>query len=1583
MRTYLPFLFLSFFFLELLQSQAQNTTRPNVPVPNGFEVNSYTGNLYQSRTDLKIPGQGLNIDITFSYNVSRRSRDWGMGKGWTFTYNMAYSTDTAGVWVERPDGRRDLYRKSGATYVAPTGVYDALIEYQTGKFYVKTKEDLRYYFDNAIHKKLTKMQDANGNLINLAYTDTLLTTLTDGAGHTFAFTWTTGRLTEITDNSCSPSRKVSYEYDTKGNLIKVTNPIGDNVRYYYDPTAKIIGYTDEGGNNMSIVYNSNSAVLKVASCATTHVFSYVSQQSKTYVTEQVESQKVITTYTFDAQGRIASKKGNCCGFNVDYTYDNQNNVKARRDGNNKQTSYEYDSSGNVTKETDAAGNFTTYAYEATHNKVASMTDKNGNTTTYQYNAAGNLIQVNKPLSVTEKHTYDAKGNRLTDTDGNNNVTSYEYNSNGYLTKVTDAEGGITAYTYDCHGNRLTEIDARNNTTRFEYNALDQLIKTTDALNNVTTYTYDKLGNLLTITNPLGKTTSYAYDGLGRRISTTLPMGNTTHTAYDEQGNVIKETDANGNTTTSTYNSRKQPLTVTDALGHTMSYEYDEAGNKTAETDKNGNTTRFAYDDQYRLIKRIDALGGITAYSYDAMGNRVAEVDANGNATTYQYDALQRVIKITDALNKSLEFTYDKNGNRVTEKDKNGNVTTFSYDKLNRIKTITDALNGVSTYIYDATGNILTEKNSLNHTTTYTYDALNRRLTVTNPIGEVTTNTYDAIGSEKTIALPNGNVITNTYDDNSRLLTSADDLGILTSYTYDNNGNMITEKDGNNNTKTYVYDALNRQSQIIDALNKATTMAFDKNGNLISQTDRNGNTKSYTYDALNRKISETDALNYTTRFAYDAVGNRLTITDAKNNITSYNYDALNRLIKETYADGTFHQFTYDPTNNRKTRRDARGILTTYTYDALNRLTKRSYPNNAEETFSYDAASRRLTANNANATITFTYDNANRLLTETLNSKTTTYTYNTASHTRTITYPGGRVINQEKNKRDQLIAIKEGSTTHAAFSYDSGDRLTQKSFANGYSSAYSYNENNWLTSLVCTPNNVVNFTYTYDNEGNRLTSLKNHRPTHSEKYTYDKIHQLTGFFTGKLSGEIVSDTTLKNHYVYDALHNRITSFEDGTNRIYTANNLNAYTSIIVNGQVVNYNYDNNGNTTNDESKTYSYDYENRLTKVNNGSTAEHFYDALGRRIKTITPTETINFYFSNNQIIEERNASDAIEKTYIYGAWMDDAITYTYAGSTYYLINNPQGSVLAALNQTGVEERYEYNSYGRETVYDNSFVLKPYSTINNSILFNGRISYKGTELHDFRARAYQHTNGRFIHKDPLKYIDTYNLYQFAFNSPINYSDNLGMSSVFGVHSNRRCGKYPLWVCDKVDAIVSHLPYVSHRYDLQTKICSKAGDEECHNNKKCKCTAESVFNMMASQRRFAAPAIPIFGELSLSDGDETQLIGPNLMQFWSVLEPELALFLTSIDLMHDKFTNPIFTSVDRSRHIAINYTQFPHIFYPGTITRQVFEDNDGVYMYTLGAGYATFPALIPIANVVGGIGIFKTIDYKLKYHFEHCEK
>ncbi|MCX6224186.1 MAG: DUF6531 domain-containing protein, partial [Bacteroidia bacterium] len=106
---------------------AQRITKPNEsgPIP-GLAVNTFSGNLVYQRTDLTIPGRGISLNITFTYNSGRNQRDWGYGHGWSFSYGMGYRRSGDTVFIDRDDGQRDPFMLSGSQYLPPTGVYEDL-----------------------------------------------------------------------------------------------------------------------------------------------------------------------------------------------------------------------------------------------------------------------------------------------------------------------------------------------------------------------------------------------------------------------------------------------------------------------------------------------------------------------------------------------------------------------------------------------------------------------------------------------------------------------------------------------------------------------------------------------------------------------------------------------------------------------------------------------------------------------------------------------------------------------------------------------------------------------------------------------------------------------------------------------------------------------------------------------------------------------------------------------------------------------------------------------------------------------------------------------------------------------------------------------------------------------------------------------------------------------------------------------------------------------------------------------------------------------------------------------------------------
>lgn len=1169
----------------------------------GLEVNSYSGSLFYTRTDLYMPGKVLPLDFTFSYSNSYRRSDFGFGLGFTMPYSMNYYQDSIFTVVVRADGRKDKYRSlEGQTFIPPTGYFDKLEKYDGEKLRLVTKDGTTYEFAESSHKKLTGIKDRYGNAIQINYTDSFPTSIVDASGRTISLRWVNGHLAELIDANESPSRSVSYAYDGEGNLIQVTDFEGKSTRYRYDAPGNLIDVIDPKGNIYNIIYNRNRAVEKLCSPVATQTLVYNTERLTTYLVEEGISGKQTTAYQFDDKGRVIKKTGNCCGYNVGYSYDEDNNVARMTDANGNEYSYTYDSRGNQLSETDPLGNTSRTTYEETYNQVTSITDKNGNRTAFEYDDVGNVTTITDALQVTESFTYNEFGQPSSYTDGRGNVARFSYDRHGNLTETIDQEGGVTTWIY---------------------NARSQLVSTTDPEGHKTGFTYDKMGRIL---------------------------------------------------------SRKDPK---------------------------GNEQQFGYD---------------------ANGNLEWTVDANGNRTTFGYDVINRLVSVTDALGGKTTYGYDGQNNRIAETDPNGNTLSMLYDNLNRVSSVTNAAGEVTTYEYDGNGNLLS------------------------------------------MALPGGNIIMNTYDAANRLLSADDGLGSIAFYEYDKVGNLLSETDANGNATKYAYDAAFRLNSTTDPLGNTTVYEYDQNDNQLSLRDAMGNTTAFEYDRLDRLVKTTDALGNVTASEYDKNGNLIKLVDANNNSTEYSYDALGRLIREKFADNSTVEMDYDPAGNLVSKKDGRGQETTYSYDKLNRLTKRDYPNSPDDDFAYDPGGRMVRASNSNAQLVFSYDRANRLISEELNGKTTAYRYDTPNRVRQIIYPSGRQITEQRDIRERIQGISEGNSFIAQVEYDLADRKTAQRYGNGTLAAFQYDNNNQVIAITQQPNGFLDYRYTYDKVGNRLTEEKRQNPLLSQAYTYDAIYRLVQSKTGRLADQGITSPTRSESFDLDAVGNRISWELNGTATSYQSNKLNAYTQ----AGSTPWQYDGDGNLTNNGTFSFAYDDRNKLESVNGGDVASYQYDPLGRRIRKQVGEEVTEYYYDGQRVIEEHHSGTV--SSYVYGTWIDDVLRMDKAGEVFYYHKNALGSVTALSDRVGqVLEYYEYDPFGAVTFLDAAFEEIAESTVDNPYLFTGRRWDKEIGLYYYRNRHYDPEHGRFLQRDPLGYVDGMGLYEYVMGNPVLYIDVFGENIV----------------------------------------------------------------------------------------------------------------------------------------------------------------------------------------------------------------
>jgi RHS repeat-associated protein len=1358
-----------------------------------------------------------NLDIIYnSYNAdtSRAQVDTVMGYGWTHSFNVFLFSQLGSMFRFDGDGRVTRYKLGGGgTYTAAAGYFETLVKNPDGSFTLRQKTGTTFTFTTVPGTpflvvgpvyRLTKVVDRNGNTTTLTYTAGNLTSVTDTYGRTLTFTYTAlKKIASVTDPA---GRVTSFQYDSTGRrLLKIIDPNGRTIQYAYNVLYQLTSKVDKAGRMFTYTYQANEptsvrdssgmsrALLSNPTNWATDPTQLAMNQTRVYVpstTTVVDGRGNLWRYQYDSRGFVTTEIAPD-GATTRYTYDAAVlTVTSVLNPNGHPTTYVYDSMGNRTQVTNALGHVTTYTYEPVFNRMTSMTDPRGRTTTYAYDIHGNMTSTTDPLGQTEAFAYDVHGNVIAHTDKNGHTTSYAYSAAGNLIETTDAAGSTTRMTYDVVGNRTSLIDAN------------------------------------------GRITTYQYDGMNRRVRETDATLHQTVTQYDGEGNRVQVVDRNAHSTKYQYDLRQRLIAAIDAAGKVESSTYDGNDNRTSTTDRNGQVTSFQYDSQNRRTRITDPLGGMTIATYDAAGNIVSEKNANGRTTAHAYDALERRVVTTDALGNSTQFGYDTgtltgcptcgitpgSRERTKKTDANGRVTYYKYDALDRgIKevrkvggtadTIT-ASDAVTTTGYDPVGNRVAHTDPNGNTTTYQYDDVNRAIRMTNAAGDMTQMAYDPVGNLVTSIQPNGNVISYFYDALNRLVQERDSLGPISMSAYDNVGNRTSHTDGNGNTTGSTYDALNRLVAVTDPLLHTTSYQYDFVGNLLKTTDRTAALTVYTYDGLNRRTTMVDALGHPTTYQYDAVGNRTRIIDANGHPTTYQYDAVNRLTRETYADGTFRTFTYDPVGNTTSRTDAMGRVTTYAYDALYRLVSRSYPSLVNDAFAYDLSGRLIVAQRGAWPVTFAYDAADRVTQSVQNGVAVSYSYNIPGRTRTVVYPGGRVITESMDLRSRTGAIDDGGPAIARYTYDTGDRVLTRAYRNGETAAYTYNANNWTTSLEhAGATFVALFNYAYDNEGDRRFEEKFHDASRSEAYQYDAAHRLIDYKVGTLVGATVPVASTQTAYSLDPVGNWTTKTTNGVPQARSFNVVNELTAI----DSTNLTFDASGNPLNDGSYTYGYDEENRLVRViRNADSAivgAYEYDALNRRVVKVasagSPFATTVYLYDDARVIEERDSGGATKATYVYGNYVDEVLTMDRGGQTYYYHQNALWSVAAITNNAAaVVERYAYDAYGAPTVTNGAGVPVPpntwgaaHSGIANPYLFTGRELDEETGLYSYRARQYDAGKGRFLQRDPIEFNP--NLYEYVSGRPTGGVDPFGLLTLdikADAPDLRYCGNFK-WAADFV--------------------------------------------------------------------------------------------------------------------------------------------------------------------------------------------
>jgi RHS repeat-associated protein len=553
-----------------------------------------------------------------------------------------------------------------------------------------------------------------------------------------------------------------------------------------------------------------------------------------------------------------------------------------------------------------------------------------------------------------------------------------------------------------------------------------------------------------------------------------------------------------------------------------------------------------------------------------------------------------------------------------------------------------------------------------------------------------------------------------YDLLGRLTNVTDDAGgasLLTRYEYDANGNLRHQYDPLNNQVEYLYDGLNRKTGHIQYKaygNLTTAMGYDEEGNLTSLTDAKGQTFIYAYDELNR---QTTAVYPAAATPYLTIRSIETGYDANNNVKTVT-ETKDQAGGGTVTDSTVN--TYDDFDRLKTTTE-RGLTITYSYDSNGNRTGVASPNGSTA---------------------YTFDNRNRLATAIAGGKTTSYTYTPDGKQKAITYPNGTSVEYGyyPTNRVETVTNKAGGTTISsyAYQYDANGNRTRQLEVQGASSettaysyngldqmtgftvtgekttitsytfeaynrktetvsengtitkdrTYSYDETNWLTSIVDNGPDSRTIAYSYDNNGNTLSKSDSAKPDEDINFSYDSRNQLVRTTRGPPASQEILGS-----YDYNAQGLRVRHL--GSER----------------GDVAYY-YDDKAvleeHNATDDSLLAHYRYADRLLSLTTtGGSQFYHYDGLGSTVNLSDDAGEVQVSYLLDpwgNIKEQTGTS--VNRQIFTGQEHDEKTGLIYFGARFYdpevgrFIN--QDSYLGVPGTPPSLHRYLY-AYGNPTVY----------------------------------------------------------------------------------------------------------------------------------------------------------------------------------------------------------------------------------------------------------------------------------------------
>ncbi|MBP0018799.1 MAG: pre-peptidase C-terminal domain-containing protein [Cyanobacteria bacterium SBLK] len=458
---------------------------------------------------------------------------------------------------------------------------------------------------------------------------------------------------------------LTYEYNTFGEIVKTTDPIGAVTEMDYNRLSdrrQITYYVADPRENAN---------------GTQLVKSVVKSTSRGWLNEEKQADDGESSYTYDRLGQVTAMT-DPLEQTTEIVYSSLGQVLSETTPETGTNQYTYNENGEIVQQFDAQYQRTVLGFDALSRPTFKRIYKDGfvvRNEDYQYDTVG---VKNGKGALTETIV------REKNTSGQSEITvrtSFSYNNRGEIEteKVeidTDGDGNLesytTQYTYDAVGRPHTMTYPDGAIVRYAYNDGGELytveLKDTGESNFTPYATYENytaLGDIGKVTYNRNQVESnYTYDAVGRITDSRTRKGAHTYFDFDYTWNkankilAIRDNAGQGLNQNFSYDIMGRLSGASGDPYADLRYEYDRAGNITKRND-----TTYAY--------KSDKKHQLASATYDVTGNTT-----QWGAWAYTYDAenhLRRVEKNSVMVN---EFTYDDSGSRLKKVEADGTTTYY-------------------------------------------------------------------------------------------------------------------------------------------------------------------------------------------------------------------------------------------------------------------------------------------------------------------------------------------------------------------------------------------------------------------------------------------------------------------------------------------------------------------------------------------------------------------------------------------------------------------------------------------------------------------------------------------------------------------------------------------------------------------------------------------------------------------------------------------------------------------------------------------------------------------------------------------